>query len=396
MAMRIAFVVQRYGVEVLGGAESLAREVAEHLTPFIDVDVISTCAVDYRTWENVYPPGETILNGVCVHRFACDTPRSPDFDQHYTNVLTNPQASLLDEIDFMKAQGPNSSGLLRFLRDNHTRYALFIFVGYLYFQTYFGLQLAPQRSILLPTAHDELPLRLSLLNTVFSLPKGFIYLAPEEQQLIQKKFHVPDHVPQAVIGGGITLPTQPNIEAFRSKYNLSERYVLYTGRIDTSKKCDELFNWFQRFAAERPNDVILACTGKDEIPIPQTDKIRFLGMVPETDKFAAMAGAELFIMPSMFESFSIASLEAWACRTPLLANALGPVVRGHCVRSNGGLYYKGYDEFADCLSLLLNDGSLRTKLGRNGHAYVQDNYAWDVVTQRYLAFINNVLPYRWV
>jgi len=72
---KIAFVVQRYGLEINGGAEYLCREVAEHLSKYCDVDVITTCSIDYVTWKNEYDAGETCINGVSVKRFPVDFPR---------------------------------------------------------------------------------------------------------------------------------------------------------------------------------------------------------------------------------------------------------------------------------------------------------------------------------
>ena len=68
--MKLGFVVPRYGADVVGGAETLARSFAEHLAADrYDVDVLTTCARDHHTWENVLPPGEERCGDVRVLRF---------------------------------------------------------------------------------------------------------------------------------------------------------------------------------------------------------------------------------------------------------------------------------------------------------------------------------------
>lgn len=76
--MKVAFVIQRYGAEVLGGSEQLCRLVAERLAPSHDVEVLTTCARDYVTWTNEYPEGADRIKGVTVRRFA--TARTRDID----------------------------------------------------------------------------------------------------------------------------------------------------------------------------------------------------------------------------------------------------------------------------------------------------------------------------
>ena len=76
------------------------------------------------------------------------------------------------------------------------------------------------------------------------------------------------------------------------------------------------------------------------------------GFLSDEDKFDALAAADVLIMPSPYESLSMVALEAWALGKPVLANGRCDVLRGQCVRSNGGLYYETFEEFAEALYAL--------------------------------------------
>ena len=66
---RIAIVNQRYGSEVNGGSEYYARLIAEHLNKYYNVEVLTTTARDYDTWDNYYDEGVEQINGVSICRF---------------------------------------------------------------------------------------------------------------------------------------------------------------------------------------------------------------------------------------------------------------------------------------------------------------------------------------
>ena len=70
MSPKVAFVTPRYGPEIMGGAETAVRQLAEHLCALTDWDaeVHTTCALDAITWDDVLEPGTTEVNGVTVHR----------------------------------------------------------------------------------------------------------------------------------------------------------------------------------------------------------------------------------------------------------------------------------------------------------------------------------------
>ena len=71
---RVAIVVQRYGKDVLGGSESLAADIAACISKAYDVEVLTTCAMEYETWANHFPEGVSTENGIKIRRFVVDSP----------------------------------------------------------------------------------------------------------------------------------------------------------------------------------------------------------------------------------------------------------------------------------------------------------------------------------
>jgi len=158
--------------------------------------------------------------------------------------------------------------------------------------------------------------------------------------------------------------------------------VLYGGRIDPGKGCEELIQYFSEYVKEG-GDATLALMGVKLMPLPEEAFVRFAGLLSERERLQALEAATVVVCPSPYESLSLLALEALSAGTPVLANARSPVLVEHCVRSNGGLYYAGRDEFVECLKLLIADGALRAALGRSGREYIRRHYRWDVVVGNY-------------
>jgi hypothetical protein len=77
------------------------------------------------------------------------------------------------------------------------------------------------------------------------------------------------------------------------------------------------------------------------------------------------------------------ALEAWAMGKPVLANAKCDVLQGQCLRSNAGLFYDNFPEFAETLRAIDTTPSLQAALGRNGRTFFERHYAWPVVVKKY-------------
>jgi glycosyltransferase involved in cell wall biosynthesis len=379
--MKIAIVVQRYGEEVNGGAELHARWLAEHLLQLAEVHVLTTCAIDYNTWANEYPPGESDLKGVCVHRFAVDCLRIPDMKQR-TAALLLQKHTLFDEIRWVKDQGPYSTELLDFIEKARDNFDFFIFFTYLYAPAFFGLPLVSDKALLVPTAHEEPYIEFPAFRSLFHLPQAIIYNTEPERSHVNRVTGN-QAVPGVVAGIGINVPKNINGDRFREKYGLEGDFILYVGRVDKSKNVPQLLDFFIRFQTEQKRKLKLVLMGKVNLALPDHPDLLSLGFVSEQDKFDALHAAAVLVMPSLYESLSMICLESWLVETPVLVNGRCTVLKYQCRHSNGGLYYHIYEEFSEALIILLDNPGLRHSLGRQGRAFVRRRYDWDIVVAKY-------------
>ncbi|WP_337288757.1 glycosyltransferase family 4 protein [Candidatus Methylomirabilis sp.] len=390
---KVGFVIHRFPNDVRGGAELHCRRVAEQMATHWDIEVISTCARDYWTWENYYPQGVETIDGITSRRFPVDFPRDVTIFQKKSLEVLAGGAPRSEELEWMRLQGPYSTALCQYLETSVHDFDAFVFFTYLYCTTFFGLPLVADRAILVPTAEDAPPLRLSIYDELFRLPKWFLFNTPEEEQLLRRRF--PKLALQgAVAGVGMDRPKRVN-QAFRRDHRISGEYLLYVGRLEPAKGSDELLEYFTSYRKLHPkHDLKLVLIGDPVIPPAQHPDIVPLGLVPDEDKFGAIEEATLIVLPSSYESLSMVALEAWLMGKAVLANGRCEVVKRHCMRSNGGLWYENCQEFAEALQLLLLDPNLRVKMGKNGVRYVEANYKWQRIQNCYLEAFNAIVSSR--
>lgn len=389
--MRLAFVVQRYGPEVSGGAELHCRWLAERLARHHQVEVFTTRAVNYVDWADAYPAGTARVEGVPVHRFGVARRRKARVFSSISNVVFHGSHALAEEEAWVRANGPESPDLVRAVAAARERFDLFFFYCYRYYQTFYGLPTVRDRAILVPTAEEDPAITLSIFHPLFRMPRGIVYLTPEERTLVEEASGN-GAVPSVTIGSGLDLPEGPSREDFRSKHGLTRPFLLYVGRIDRNKGCGSLFAYFRRFLEETGLEVDLVLAGKAALAIPEHPRIRHVGFVTEKEKVAAMRAADALVMPSPYESLSMVLLEAWKLGLPALANGRCRVLAGQCLRSGGGLFYDGYAEFREAARLLLARPDLRAALGRQGREYVEREYSWERVDATMDAFLRKMAP----
>jgi glycosyltransferase involved in cell wall biosynthesis len=387
--VKLAVVVQRYGANINGGAELHARYIAEHLARHAVVDIVTTCAVDYVTWRNELPHGSEVVHGLTVHRFPVDHERNVKlFAKRSSQVFERPH-SPADELAWLDSEGPTSRALISYLRSRRDAYDFFLFFSYRYYHSFHGIHAVGTRALLVPTAERDEVIGLSLFGPVFRGVRALMYNSPEERAMITAAAGN-DDVPGVVVGIGSDVPERPDAMRFRTKYGITGRFVVYVGRIDENKGCRELFEFFLRYLRARRVGLTLVLIGQAVLDVPNDPRIRHLGFLDDQDKFDAIAAAELLIMPSYYESLSMVALEAWALGRPVLANGRCEVLKGQCIRSNAGLFYETYEEFAEALRSIVDNALLAEALGMNGRAFYRQNYDWLVIERKYLTMIDTL------
>ncbi|MCC7416319.1 MAG: glycosyltransferase family 4 protein [Acidobacteria bacterium] len=381
--MRLAIVVQRYGLAINGGAELHARYIAERLARHAEVEVLTTCAADYVTWRNQLPEGVEQVGGIPVRRFRVKHERDPQvFGRRSERVFQSPH-SIGEELDWLDAEGPTSPALIEHLERHAREFDYCLLFSYRYYHAYYGARAAGTRGILVPTAERDEAIGLSIFQPLFRGVRALMYNSPEERAMIQAVSGNQD-LPSVVVGVGSEVPRTAEPDRFRQKFDIRGPFAVYVGRVDRNKGCPELFDFFRGYLKDPAGRLSLVLVGNSILPIPEHPRIRHLGFLDDADKFDAMAAADLLVMPSFFESLSMVALEAWALGRPVLANGRCDVLKGQCIRSNAGLYYETYEEFHQALRAIEQNRWLAETLGRNGRQFFREHYDWPVIERKYL------------
>lgn len=387
--MKLAFVVQRYGLDIAGGAEYHCRLIAEHLSRRAEVEVLTTTASDYITWADHYTAGAEVLNGVPVRRFPVKRRRDPERFAAWSRRVFAGAHERSDELRWLEEEGPLSPRLVSHVAQTLDRHDFLVFFSYRYYTTYHGLLAAREKAVLVPTAEDDGLYRLSIFPPLFRAPRAIVYNSVEEREMIQQASG--NHqVPSEVVGVGSELPPRLDPDGFRRRHGLGVPFVLYVGRIDLNKGCPQLFDFFRRYRKQTRSELRLVLVGKAVLPVPEDPGIIHLGFLSDQEKWNALAACELLVMPSRYESLSMVTLEAWWARRPVLVNGACAVLRGQCLRSRGGLYYASFDEFAEALALLEARQELREAMGLNGRRHFDAHYSWEVVEGKYLRLLERL------
>ena len=384
--MKVAFVVPRYGAEVRGGAETGARMLAEHLVADrgAAVEVFTTCARDALTWDNELAEGTVTERGVVVHRVASAAGRQTSFHPLSALLLADPARVPEDQArQWLDWQGPLAPALVDAVAASDAD--VIAFYPYLYYPTVRGLPRVRDRAIMHPAAHEEPALHLPIFRDLFEMCRGFVFHSASERRLVESLFGVAT-TPQVTIGLGVD---EVDGDAAAAAPFLDEKspYLVCIGRVDDKKGTGVLWRYFETYKARHRAPLKLVLVGQVvDAPAP-SDHLVVTGVVDDATKWALLRGARALVAPSPVESFSLQVIEAMTAGTPVLVNATCGPTREHCERSGAGLWFGGFAEFDAALERLVTDDALHAAMAGNGRRYVDANYRWPVVLDRYCNFL---------
>lgn len=407
-------IVQRYGDQVNGGAEYHCKILAERLQDRCEITVLTSCALDYHVWDNVLPPGREVVNGIPVLRFQQTGRRNKrklrsihrKFRKRklYQKILRNlgllpafermfPDVGVVTEseaFDWASNQGPYLLELIEYLEKCHEEYDALIFFTYLFYPTIYGLRVAPEKSILIPTAHDEPPIYFSIFQQVFDKPKAILFNTTSERAFVHKMFNN-QHIYHDITGVGVDKPSFKRVP-LDEYVREDERYLIYIGRIDPGKGCRVLIDNFIRFLERNDafRDLKLVMVGQQFMDIKPHANIVTTGFVTEDVKWSLLEHAHALVIPSFYESLSLVTLESMSFGVPVIANKQCEVLRNHIMDSKGGMVYETYEDFESTLFALLDENFDLATMRRHALRYVSERYQWEPIQAKTVKAITHV------
>lgn len=384
---KIAFVVQRYGQDVNGGAEYECRVLAEHLTELYEVDVFTSCARVYDPWDNYYKAGREIINKVAVFRFPVERRQNKErLSRLYEKI---DKGDIEKDYEWIEEIGPYCPKLIEQIQKDSDRYKAIIFFSYNFYTTVAGLNTGLDHAMLVPAAHDEPGIYHDIYRRAFRLPKAILYNSIEERDFLIKKFHTENKLSRLTCVG-IDIPASDDWE-MPERFQQYENYVIYVGRVN-SGKFSHLNRYFIKYKERNLSDLKLLVVGRidDYFQTESYSDIVYLGFVSEEEKIKLMKNAKFLILPSKWESLSLVILESMAVKRPVLVNGECAVLRGQCIRSNAGLYYSNYLEFEYAMNYILKHEDAYNEMCENGLQFVKKNYDWNAVVNNVRSLIEEL------
>ncbi|MFK7873106.1 MAG: glycosyltransferase family 4 protein [Oligoflexales bacterium] len=386
--MKIAFVVQRYGEDVLGGAENQARFVAERLVrQGLDVTVLTTTSKDHLKWDDFFPAGHSTLNGVKIQRFLVTKRKQFFFKLYHHGVRFflkrhrffdgfKPLVQAIDALWFV-LQGPVMQGLSPILKD----YDCLFFFTYLYAPTVFGLPQVYEKAVLVPEAHDEDPFYFPSIASLFQYSKYVFFNTNAERDLATGCGYLFSSQ-SWVVGCGVDIEERCLQTSVKPGQKRSRKFLLFMGRFDEKKGVSKLLSFYQSYRdlANDPLDLVMIGDGVEKLG-HEIPGVKTLGFVSAETRNGLLAEAQAVVSFSQQESLSLVVLEALSVGTPVLLGATCQVFEDYSKQVPLVRLCRTADIF--CAEVQGLHSSFSKEQILFSQEWVQKNYGWNRVLEMY-------------
>ncbi len=254
----------------------------------------------------------------------------------------------------------------------------------------------------------EPQMRISVEKLVMDGVDAIVTATKQEKDDLVRLYQVSPHKVQ-VIPAGVDLELFRPVDksAARQALKLVEkRIILYVGRIEPLKGLDLLLRAVPQLECTRDTRLLIVGgrPGQDseldrlkalasELGIQ--DRVTFTGAVQQTELPTYYSAADVFVLPSYYESFGLVALEAMACGTPVVVSRVGGLKSFVRDGETGYLIpWRCPDPFAQRIDMLLANGALREAMGKAARAKAQE-MGWGGVAERMLDFYFRLTRARW-
>ncbi|RHX91995.1 glycosyltransferase family 4 protein [Leptospira stimsonii] len=425
---KIAVVSPIFSDQVSGGSEKLIFQFVELLAKDFEITVLTTRSLDYVSWKNSIPirenyilqdgnlPSKPIgieertssLGGTYkVLQFTVEKSRNIEkFNRLSKKILEEPSLQNRESVHhWIEEQGPYVPEMIQFIESRKSEFEVFFFVSYLYYPLVLGSPLVAEKSVIIPTFHDEAPAHLPIYKEVLTDQSSYSFNTPEELDVFRNILRFTPSI-YSITGMNLNLDkssftsdlkNHSNSENFSS--DKEDPFLLYVGRVDLGKGFLEMAEWFLDWKKNSKLPHKLKIVGKIASKIPprilENQNVEFLGFVEEQTKIRLLQNCSCLINSSPLESFSIVLMEAWLAEKPVLVNGKSDVLKGHCLRSNGGLFYSDKKSFSATLDYILEHPMDSLEMGKNGKRYVEQNFNPEVVREKLLRLIDKTIQKKY-
>ena len=197
----------------------------------------------------------------------------------------------------------------------------------------------------------------------------------------------------------------PPKNSFEKRFNINEnkKIILYLGRIHKIKGIDVLVKAYAYAVKELGLDaVLLVIAGPDDgylselkrllSSLKMTNDVLLLGPLYGRCKFEAYVNADLFVLPSLYETFPSVILEAYACSRPVIASDVESI-SDIVLHGKTGLLFRACDikDLAEKINYMLLHPEESEQMGNEARKFVEEKFSIDKVVSSHEALYEKLL-----